>query len=264
MLVFLKLGGSLITEKDIPFSARIDIIQGLGEEIARAIDQNANLKLLIGHGSGSFGHSAAHHFGTQNGIDSKVGWLGFQKVWSAAHQLNQIVIETFSKIGLPVLSFPPSASLISSNQIVKRWVIEPINASLEHNLLPIVFGDVVFDRSLGATIFSTEDLFSHLALSFHPDKILLAGIEAGVFRDFPICQELIKKITPTSYPKISKKITKSSSIDVTGGMTSKVEEMLAIIQKEKNMSVQIFSGERKNSVFNALCGQQFGTLLSRD
>jgi isopentenyl phosphate kinase len=264
MLVFLKLGGSVITDKDIPFSARIDVIQRLGEEIGHAIEVNSELKLLIGHGSGSFGHSAAHHFGTQNGIGSKSGWLGFQKVWSAAHQLNKIVIEIFSKIGLPVLSFPPSASLISNNREVESWMIEPINASLEHNLLPIIFGDVVIDRLIGATIFSTEDLFSHLASRFHPDKILLAGIEAGVFRDFPICQDLIKKITPASYPKIAEKITKSSSIDVTGGMISKVQNMLEIIQKENKMEVQIFSGERKNSVFNALCGEQTGTLLSHN
>jgi isopentenyl phosphate kinase len=264
MLFFLKLGGSIITNKDIPFSARKDVIQRLGEEIAQAIEEKPNLKLLIGHGSGSFGHAAAHQFGTRDGIRSKGDWLGFQKVWTAAHQLNQIVVEIFSKVGLPVVSFPPSASLITVNHEVKSWMIEPIKASFENNLLPIIFGDVVFDRVTGATILSTEELFSHLASKFHPDKILLAGIEGGVFRDFPKCHDLIEIITPALFPKFSGKITISSSTDVTGGMKSKVQNMMELIQKEKNMTVQIFSGEKNNSVYKALCEEKIGTLLSSD
>ena len=92
MLIFLKLGGSLITNKDIPFSARRDTLKRLGSEIIKAIDLYPNLEILIGHGSGSFGHSTAAKFGTRTGIQSADDWLGFQKVWWAAHKLNQIVI----------------------------------------------------------------------------------------------------------------------------------------------------------------------------
>ena len=262
MLIFLKLGGSLITNKDIPFSAREETIKRLGEEIVQAKGKNPNLKLVIGHGSGSFGHAAADQFGTRDGIRSDNDWLGFQKVWLAAHQLNQIVIDLFSRIGLPVLSFPPSASLISKNHEVENWIIEPIITSLENNLLPVIFGDVVIDNETGATIISTEELFSYLASKIHPDQILLAGIETGVYKDYPICQDLINTITPTSYPLISKSITTSSSTDVTGGMASKVQKMLGIIKKDKKITVRIFSGEKKNNLLRELSGENTGTLLS--
>ena len=52
MLIFLKLGGSLITNKNIPFSARKDTLRRLAAEISEALDTNPELKLLIGHGSG--------------------------------------------------------------------------------------------------------------------------------------------------------------------------------------------------------------------
>ena len=263
MLIFLKLGGSLITNKDIPFSARKDTLKRLGTEIAKSIDMFPKLELLIGHGSGSFGHSAAAQFGTRAGIRSAEDWLGFQKVWLAAHQLNQIVINEFLDIGLPIISLPVSASLVSKNNKVYQWNTHSIISSLENHLLPIVFGDVVIDRELGATIFSTEELFSYLVTILHPNRILLAGKENGVYSDYPHNQDLIPLITPDSYPSISNKINASASIDVTGGMASKVRNMLNLITIEKNLSIDIFSGEGGDNLTKVISGEKFGTRLSR-
>lgn len=263
MLIFLKLGGSLITNKDIPFSARKETLKRLGAEIAKSIDKFPELKLLIGHGSGSFGHSAAAQFGTRTGIRSLEDWLGFQKVWLAAHQLNQIVINEFLDIDLPIISLPVSASLVSKNNKVHQWNTDSIISSLENHLLPIVFGDVVIDRELGATIFSTEELFSYLVTILHPNRILLAGKENGVYSDYPHNQDLIPLITPVSYPLISNKISASASIDVTGGMASKVRNMLNLITLEKNLSIDIFSGEEEDNLYKVISGEKIGTRLSR-
>ena len=59
MLTFLKLGGSLITDKDSPHTARPEILRRLAEEIAAARQHNPAMQLIIGHGSGSFGHMPA-------------------------------------------------------------------------------------------------------------------------------------------------------------------------------------------------------------
>jgi len=262
MLIFLKLGGSLITNKDIPFSARKDTIKRLGIEIAEAIGTNPKLELLIGHGSGSFGHSTAAQFGTRSGIRSADDWFGFQKVWWAAHQLNQIVIKELLSLGLPIISLPVSASLVSINKKVDHWNIQPIISSLKNHLLPIIFGDVVIDKELGATIFSTEELFSYLANVLHPNRILLVGKEKGVFLDYPRNQDLISLITPNNYPSISKIIDASASTDVTGGMSSKVRSMQNLITLEKNLSIDIFSGEEENNLFKVISGEKIGTRLS--
>ena len=263
MLIFLKLGGSLITNKDIPFSARKDTLRHLGSEISEALDTNPELQLLIGHGSGSFGHSIAAKFGTRSGIHSAEDWLGFQKVWWAAHQLNHIVIKEFQDLGLPIISLPASSSLVSSNKKVAQWNIQPIISSLKNHLLPMVFGDVVIDKELGATIFSTEELFSYLANTLHPNRILLVGKESGVFLDYPRNQNLISLITPDTYPLISNKINTSTSTDVTGGMASKVRTMLDIITLEGNLSIDIFTGEEEGNLLKVISGEKIGTRLSR-
>jgi isopentenyl phosphate kinase len=57
-MVFLKLGGSLITVKSQPHTPRLEALERLGQEIAQARLHNPNLQILLGHGSGSFGHVA--------------------------------------------------------------------------------------------------------------------------------------------------------------------------------------------------------------
>jgi len=122
MLMFLKLGGSLITNKDIPFLARKEKIKCLGVEIKKSIDTFPELSLLIGHGSGSFGHSAAAQFGTRSGIRSKEDWLGFQKVWLAAHQFSISGYLSFL-YQFQHLLFPKTIRFTSgmSNQLFPAW-----------------------------------------------------------------------------------------------------------------------------------------------
>lgn len=70
-LVFLKLGGSLITDKTRPRTVRLDTLKRLCAEIASARKHDPNLQLLLGHGSGSFGHVAAKKYKTREGLPLK-------------------------------------------------------------------------------------------------------------------------------------------------------------------------------------------------
>ena len=55
-LIFLKLGGSLLTDKTGTEALRADTLQRLAAEIAAARAADPQLRLVLGHGSGSFGH----------------------------------------------------------------------------------------------------------------------------------------------------------------------------------------------------------------
>ncbi len=74
-LVFLKLGGSLITDKKRPHTPRMDVIRRLAREIAAARNIRPDLQLVLGHGSGSFGHIPAEKYGTHQGVKSPSEWL---------------------------------------------------------------------------------------------------------------------------------------------------------------------------------------------
>ena len=51
-LTFLKLGGSLITDKTHPRTPRPESLARLASEIAAALGEDPALALILGHGSG--------------------------------------------------------------------------------------------------------------------------------------------------------------------------------------------------------------------
>jgi isopentenyl phosphate kinase len=261
-LQFLKLGGSLITDKTKPSTARPEVLKRLANEIAEAKAENAHMRLILGHGSGSFGHAAADKYGTREGVNTPEEWLGFAEVWQQASALNRLVIESLYAAGLPAVAFPPSASAWGKDGEVASWEMVPIERALEKNLLPVVYGDVVFDTVRGGTIFSTEDLFVRLALQLKPDRILLAGIEEGVWADYPSCTQLVETLTPKNLPDVAPALAGSLATDVTGGMETKVRQMLSLVEQLPDLEVLIFSGQHPFSVKKALLGERLGTRIS--
>jgi len=262
-LVFLKLGGSLITDKDSPRTARPDILAGLAEEIAAARRAHPDLLLVLGHGSGSFGHIPARKHGTRQGVRDAQEWLGFAEVWREARALNEIVVGALTAVGLPVIAFPPSAGVTSRQGQLQRWDLAPLRAALNAGLVPLVNGDTIFDEQRGGTILSTEDLFIFLAHHLRPTRILLAGREAGVWADYPACTRLIPEITPANFDSLAALIRGSASVDVTGGMLEKVRTMLELASSLPGFAASIFSGLEPGQVRGAMMGAYPGTTIHR-
>lgn len=261
MFVFLKLGGSLITDKSSPYTPRLETLDTLGIQIAAALQENADLRLLIGHGSGSFGHQAASQFGTRQGVSGPEAWRGFAEVWYQASALNRLVVEAFRRASLPAITLAPVSAVTARNGQVATWDLAPLKAALATGLLPVIHGDVVFDEARGGTILSTEDLFSHLARLLQPERILLAGLEAGVWEDFPARTRLIREMTPQIFAKQALSLGHSVGADVTGGMLAKVTGMLALVEQVPGLEVLVFSGEEPGNARRALQGENPGTRL---
>jgi isopentenyl phosphate kinase len=262
-LLFLKLGGSLITDKAKPRTPRKDVITRLAGEICTARNETGDLSLLLGHGSGSFGHVPAKKYGTRQGVTSPAAWQGFAEVWYEASALNRILIEALRAASLPVVSFPISAGATTRDGQVAAWNLDPLCAALEADLLPVVYGDVAFDILRGGTILSTEDIFTHLARALKPQRILLAGIDEAVWLDYPECTQRIPEITPDNWTEVAKSLGGSRTTDVTGGMASKVRAMLDLTAEIPGLEVHIFSGNQPGNLFSVLKGESLGTRISQ-
>ncbi|MEW5871747.1 MAG: isopentenyl phosphate kinase [Chloroflexota bacterium] len=261
-LQFLKLGGSLITEKLRPRTPRLEVLARLAQEIAVACQGEPGGELILGHGSGSFGHVAAARYGTRQGVHTPQEWQGFIEVWRDAASLHRLVVDALGQAGLPAVSFPPSACVTAGDGKVLEWNLAPLQAALQAGLLPVVYGDVAFDRQRGGTILSTEDLFEYLAQALRPQRILLAGLEKGVWADYPANTHLLAALTPAGLEQAA--IGASAAVDVTGGMRSKVAQSLRLVQQIPGLQVVIFSGEIPGTLQKALLGEAVGTSIHRD
>ncbi len=261
MLLFLKLGGSLITNKNSFREPRPGVLMRLMLEIAEARADRPDLKILLGHGSGSYGHTEARKHGTRAGVTTPAEWRGFAEVQFVAGLLNRLVVEAAREADLPVVNCPPSASVVCHDGLIQSLALAPIQAALDHNLIPLVFGDVAVDTARGGTIVSTEDVFRYLAVHLRPERILLAGADAGVLTRWPD-GEIIPEIVGAAHASPLPHVGGAQATDVTGGMASKVSEMLALAEAVPGVQIRIFSGEEPQVVRAALTGQAApGTLI---
>jgi len=263
-LVFLKLGGSLITDKRRFETPRPAVITRLAKEIAEALHAKPDLRLVLGHGSGSYGHFVAQKYRIQEG--NLQDWLGYAETSSAAQRLNRLVTDSLLAEGVPVVSLQPSASARCTNGELISMAEDPVAALLERGLVPLVYGDIALDTIKGCTIVSTEQLFVHLAQSLRPQRILMVGEVSGVFSGDPqrdSIVRLIPDINSRNYAEIEHMLSSSFGVDVTGGMLGKVRTLWKLIVDQPNLSVRIITGRRNRLVMEALLSSdlQEGTLL---
>lgn len=261
-LYFLKLGGSLLTDKKGVEALRPQVLARLAQEIRIAMEERPQLRLVMGHGSGSFGHVAAARYGTRNGVRSPQEWRGFAEVSAAAARLNRLVRETLLAAGLPVLSLQPSASALCGGGRLLELAVEPVQRALDAGLIPLLYGDVAFDREQGGTIVSTEEVLSYLASRLQPPWLLLAGETNGVYDSDG---QVIPTITRQTFTQVQEALRGSRGTDVTGGMASKVQQMLALVEAQAGLKVSIFSGMEEGRLQAALLApeQGAGTVISR-
>ncbi len=261
MFVFLKLGGSLLTHKDQPRSVRPEVLARLMEEVAAARAAAPGLRLVLGHGSGSYGHVEGKQYGTRQGAHTLEQWRGLAEVQHAAGLLNRLVVDAAWAAGVPVLNAPPSASALCVDGVLRSLALAPVQAALEHGLVPLVFGDVALDEARGGTIVSTEDVFGYLAAALRPERVLLAGLEPGVLTQWPN-GEVLPHIAPGARLAA---VGGAQGYDVTGGMASKVAQMQALAASVPGLEVRIFSGETPGVLRAALLGEATpGTVIRAD
>ena len=254
-LVFVKLGGSVITDKTQPQVARREVIRRLAGEIASARAARPGLGLVLGHGSGSFGHVVAGRYGTRRGVHSTRDWQGFAEVAAVAARLNRIVTDSFLQAGVPVWSLQPSASARCRGGELVTLETWPLERALSRGLVPLVFGDVALDERQGGTIISTEQIFAYLVPRLRPRRVLLVSVVDGVFDGDPLTEtsaRRVPEIAPENWDQVRSVLGGSHATDVTGGMLTKVEEMVALVRQTPGLEVTILSGERADALRVAL------------
>jgi isopentenyl phosphate kinase len=268
-LTFIKLGGSIITDKRGKEAADLSIISRLARELNAARNVQPNHALVLGHGSGSYGHPYAARYGIHRGLGNGDDWMGFALTARAARRLHGILIDALLAARLPVLSLQPSASLHSSGRHIVHWNADTLVHAIERRLIPVIHGDVAFDATQGSSIISTESLFAYLALHtpLRPTRMLLVGKTAIHTADphtDPTAQR-ISLINQYNIDEVLNQAGSSRAIDVTGGMQSKLVQMWELVQSIPGLQIHLINA-RPGLLTQAILGQadDEGTLIRQD
>jgi isopentenyl phosphate kinase len=128
-------------------------------------------------------------------------------------------------------------------------------------MIPVIYGDCVFDLNRGCTVLSTEQLFAYLSRYLKPSRVLVFGLVNGVYTADPLKHpdvNLIKEIH--SLKDVEPYLKDSYSTDVTGGMLTKVKYLIEIAKM--GIDCEILGSAH---IYNALCGEKgLGTVIKPD
>ncbi len=244
--LFLKLGGSLLTDKTKPESLRAELARDLCKQIAQVWHSQPGMRLLLGIGSGSFGHFPAQQYDLSQGAQHKNAWYGVALTADSAARLVRQIIAWLLEFDLPAWCLQPGARWTTSEKRIASsddWIV--VQAVL-NGLLPVVHGDVMLDSRQEVAIASTEEVFRHLVPHLRPSRILLAGEVPGVLRDprqgsVPV--NVIPWLEASDLIQLRSSLGESRGTDVTGGMAAKVMKCLEITQAYPSTTIHIFDGQ---------------------
>lgn len=249
MLTLIKIGGSLITDKTSERTFRAEAMQAVAVEIQRVLQATPDQQMVIGHGSGSFGHYAARRHGTAEGVVTREDWLGFAQVAAAAYELSHYVLTSLRHQGIPAWRLQPSASALARDGQVTEMALHPLQTALANGLVPLIHGDVAIDAVRGGTILSTEAIFDYLTQQLPVDRIILLGEVEGVLSAEGT---VIPAIHPGNFEHVAAAIGGSRGVDVTGGMYTKVQRMLDLTQQIEGLSVHIIDGRKPIGLYELM------------
>lgn len=254
-MTLVKLGGSLITDKERPETPRMEVIRRLAAELAGS---GLPGRLIVGHGSGSFGHVAAERYRVHEGLVLE-RLAGVSIVQQRAADLHRLVVGALAEAGAAPFSIAPSSTLVTAAGRPVDLAIEPLLLALDAGMVPVVYGDVVMDRERGAAIASTENVFLALerALSDRGrsvDRALWAGATDGVLDAAGRRMPEIRAVAGAG--DVLDATGGAAGTDVTGGMRHRVEAALELARR--GVPSLIFDGTVPGHLAAALAGEDVG------
>jgi len=258
MIAILKLGGSILSDKNIPFSVKWDNLERFGEEIRNAMEhykeKGEKLNLIIVHGGGSFGHPVAKKY-LKDGKFCNMQ-KGFWEIQKAMRRFNNLVIDTLHFYDIPAVSIQPSSFVVFKKSGNLIFDLSAIRELLKRDLVPVVHGDIVVDEDGNYKILSGDHILPYLTKKLDVDLSLHASDVDGVLDENG---NVIEKIDKSNIDDVLKMLKDSKGIDVTGGMYLKVMEAYKM-----GVKTVIFNGNKKGNIYNALIGDVMGTVIIGD
>ncbi len=255
-LQVLKIGGSVLMDKR---SGSSDLRQGLLREVFGRIRDELDGPLILVHGGGTEVHRVAVEYNVAAGAKMS-STEGLAKTALEVRRLNLRVAELMISSGLLPFPIPASLAFRTTGGKIRSASLDPFFSSLEHGLIPVTCGDVVFDRELGFTVLSGDSISVHLATKLRAARIVYATDVDGVLARDPDGRT---RLVPLMDYETHRRTVYTEVPDATGGMATKVEEAFEAV--EAGVEVVIVNGLRPERVIGALKGERVvGTYLVRN
>ena len=216
MTTVLKLGGSVITEKDVPETVDDEALRTAAAALADHED------LAVVHGGGSFGH----HHADRHGITTTEGThdaAAIRDIHDAMTRLNAVVVEAFGEAGVAALPVHPLSVARRDAEATLTLPTGGLRAMLSEGFVPVLHGDGVVHAGEGVTVLSGDELLVNLAEGLDADRVGVCSAVEGVYDGGGAVIDRID-----SFEAVADALGGSDATDVSGGMAGKVRALLGL------------------------------------
>ncbi len=252
-ITILKIGGSVLTDKSRGGKLNRKEIARIAREIASGDVRN----LILIHGAGSFGHPIAKKFGLD--APGRQNYTGATLTHEMVKELNRAIIKELIESDVAAMPVHPMSCAISSKGRLNTMTMAQIELMMDNDVVPIIHGDVVMDLDWGVSILSGDQMVLYLAQRLNAKRVGVGTDVDGIMDD----GKVITSITPKTFSNIKPLLTTSKNIDVTGGMSGKVSELVKLA--ESGIPSYVFNASKKGNVTAFLDGNvDFGTVIRSD
>lgn len=254
-----KLGGSIITDKA---GGSLTVDEPLVLRVGREIAQNRPDRLVLVHGAGSFGHRIVQRTGIHLGLSSPESRLAMGETQRLQYELDARIAKLLLAAGLPVFPVQASASAVLDDGRLVHLDLTALPHLLDQGLVPLLYGVPAVDRQRGSAILSGDVLGPYVAAKLGFPLVIHATDVDGVYtrspREDPSALR-IPRVHRENWPEVKHHLGGSAAVDVTGGMATKLGELLR--WAEQGVQSRILDARQPGGLAAALRGESVGTLV---
>ncbi|AGI48339.1 putative archaeal kinase [Thermoplasmatales archaeon BRNA1] len=247
-MILIKLGGSVITGKADYRTFNRETVARLADEIARS-----GKDVIIVHGAGSFGHIVAKENRLQEGFKDKSQIPAAARTMCDTRELSSMVVEELLAHNIPAVSVPPGSCFVMDNGKLIIDNEEPLRRLVDLGIMPVMFGDVVTDRSTGFGILSGDQCMEALCRMFDPEEVIFVSDIDGLYDRNPKTDRHARMLGTVTRAKLDELETESNVADVTGGIRGKMIAMLKMTTADRRCV--LVNGNAPNRLYSLLKGE---------
>ncbi len=269
IVILLKLGGSVITDKSIPLSFQKEAVAALSSTVSEIIDQGE--PVMVVHGGGSFGHHYSVLY-DMHSMPRQYSLEGLAAVKNSMVRLNSLILDTMLENGMRPYACPPSvfmydtklsheSSLLCSDTTISR--VHEMKRIAQAGMCPVTFGDAMLYDTRDTPysyILSGDDIMILLSHILRPRLAIFATNVDGLYRGGEVMERVDNTMARSLVAEgVVREPDSGKGSDVTGGMRRKVVSADKIAQC--GVAAVILNGNKPRCIRDALHGNITGTLF---
>ena len=174
-MILIKLGGSIITNKGKPQSARRKTIDNILKQIKKI-----NEPMILVHGGGSYGHYWSVKYGMHT-KPARYSLKGLSVVKNSMIELDKIILNSATKNKLNTYSLPPT-DFMNGNKPIKNK-IQKIGEIAKSGLVPVTYGDALWYGQKKSYILSGDVIMTTIGKILKPRLSIFVLDVDGVYSD---------------------------------------------------------------------------------